>query len=171
MIPEEIIRFLEGATVAYGGTRDDKLVPQVYQVTGWIVAPDRQIITCLIPDDHSRTLARSFEDNGRFSLIVVGSTTGPRASNPPSPAVDSHECYQFKGDHVASRPANEADIAVSEQTSKRFQELFRPMFGFSEEGAAAYIRKPGVAITFRVREIFDQTPGPGAGRRIVPEEA
>lgn len=170
MIPDEIIRFLEGATIGYAGTRDDKLVPQIYQVSGWIVGPDRQTITCLIPDDHSKTLIRSLEDNGRLALLVVGSTTGPKASKPPSPAVDAHECYQFKGDFVGSRPAADADIPVADQTRKGFQELFMPLFGFSEEGSAAYIRKPGVAVTFRVREIFDQTPGPGAGRRIVPEE-
>jgi hypothetical protein len=171
MIPEEITRFLEGATVAYAGTRDDKLVPQIHQVSGLIVGPDRQTITCLIPDDHSETLIRSLEDNGRFALLVVGSTTGPKASKPPNPAVDYHECYQFKGDYVGSRRAADGDISVVYQTRRRFQELFRPLFGFSEEASAAYIRRSGVAVTFRVQEIFDQTPGPGAGRRIVPEEA
>ena len=110
-----------------------------------------------------------FEDNGRFALLVLGSPRGPKVSEPPSPATDYHECYQFKGDYVASQPAGDSHIRVAEQTRKRFQNLFNPLFGFSEEGSAAYIRKPGVAVTFKVREIFDQTPGPGAGRRIVPE--
>ena len=171
MIPDEIVRFLEGATLGVAATRNDKLVPRTHKVSGWIVGPDRQTITCLIPDDTSEILTTSLEDNGRFALLVVGSTTGPKASKPPSPAVDSHECYQFKGTYVASRPANDADIAVVDQTRERFQKLFIPLFGFSEEGSAAHIQKPSLAVSFRVREIFDQTPGPGAGRRIVPEDA
>ena len=170
MIPHEIKGFLEGATVGLAGTRDDKLVPRTHKVSGWIVGSDRQTITCFIPNDYARNLITSLEDNGRFALTVLGSTTGPKASNPPRPDVDAHECYQFKGTYVDSRPTNDADIAVVDQTRERFQKLFIPLFGFSEEGSAAHIRKPSLAVSFRVREIFDQTPGPGAGRRIVPEE-
>ena len=32
----------------------------------------------------------------------------------------------------------------------------------------AYIQVPGVAVEFEVREIYLQTPGPGAGTRLVP---
>jgi hypothetical protein len=41
---------------------------------------------------------------------------------------------------------------------------------YAEEMARAYALgvayQPGVAITFRVEEIFLQTPGPGAGTRL-----
>jgi hypothetical protein len=30
--------------------------------------------------------------------------------------------------------------------------------------------EPALAVEFDVREIYDQTPGPGAGRRLVPAE-
>ena len=46
----------------------------------------------------------------------------------------------------------------------------RPAKLFPEEFAAALIRaipyRPSVAITFRVEEVFLQTPGPGAGSKL-----
>lgn len=171
MIPAEIVRFLDGATVGFGATRDDKLIPQVYFIVGWTVGGDRQAITCLFPAQQSEELIPSLEDNGRFSFTVLGSTSGPRASNPPNPGVDFHECYQFKGDYVASRPANEADVTLVNQKGKQFKALFQPLFGFSEAACNARFRNPVLAVTFKVHEIYDQTPGPGAGARIRVEEA
>ena len=170
MIPEEIVKFLEGATVGIAATRDSNFVPHVHRVSGWIVGTDRQTITCLVPDQHGETLIPSLEDNAQLALTVVGSTTGPKASRPPTPAVDSHECYQFKGDYIGSRPSSDDDIALVGETRERFKNLYVPLFGFSEAAAAAFKGKPSLALSFTVREIYDQTPGPGAGRRVVPEE-
>jgi hypothetical protein len=33
---------------------------------------------------------------------------------------------------------------------------------------SAFILRPALAVEFEVREIFMQTPGPGAGTRLVP---
>jgi hypothetical protein len=170
MIPEEIVRFLEGATVGFGATRDDELVPQLHRAVGWRVGEDRRTITCLFPVDYSAKLIPSLEDNGRFSFTTLGSTTGPRVSHPPNPCVDFHECYQFKGDYVTSRPANEGDLPLVHRTAEQFKALFQPLFGFSDRACAARYGKPVLAVTFEVREIFDQTPGPGAGTRLKTEE-
>ena len=171
MIPDEIIRFLEGASVGHAGTRDENLVAHFHRVSGWIVGPDRQTITCLISKLHTKNLIPRLEHNKQLSLLVLASTTGPNASVPPQPAVDAHECYQFKGTFVGSRPLNEEDVTAFQECRERCVKLLQPMFGFTDEGAAAITIEPGLAVTFQVREIFNQTPGPGAGRRIVPEEA
>jgi hypothetical protein len=34
-----------------------------------------------------------------------------------------------------------------------------------------YIPPPELVVRLRIREIFLQTPGPGAGRRLVPPES
>jgi len=170
MVPEKIATFLDGATVGFGATRDGKLVPQVYFVVGWSCAEDRQAITCLFPAGRDEKLISSLEDNGQFSFTVLGSTSGPRASNPPNPGVDFHECYQFKGDYVASRPGNEGDLPLVRRKGEQFKALFQPLFGFSERACTARFRRPVLAVTFKVREIYDQTPGPGAGARIREEE-
>jgi hypothetical protein len=45
----------------------------------------------------------------------------------------------------------------------------RPIFSDAPEALLnALIRAPALAVEFEVREIFMQTPGPGAGARLVP---
>jgi len=80
----------------------------------------------------------------------------------------SHEAYQFKGTFLSSRPTDEADIARQEAFRLRFLDSLRQ--GYPEEIARplslGFAYRPGVAITFRVEEIFRQTPGPGAGEKL-----
>ena len=159
MIPDIIARFLEDeAMVAGGGTRDKGLIPHFHRVSGWIVSQDRQTITCSIPAEFTRDLISSLEDNGQFALTVG--------------EVASHEAYQFKGKYVDSRPCNEADLVAVEQSRERLVKVVRRLYGdfFGEEMLRDYILKPSIAIRFQVREIFLQTPGPGAGHRLVPPE-
>jgi hypothetical protein len=156
MIPEVIVLFLDRAIVAIAGTRDERIVPHVHRVSGWHCSRDRKTISCLISEEFTPGLVSSLEDNGQFSLTVC--------------EVPSHETYQFKGDYVSSRPSNEADVADFESCRTRFAQRLASLFGFPEEACAAFVPEPSIAVTFKVREIFVQTPGPAAGRRLVPRE-
>lgn len=156
MIPEVIALFLDRAIVAIGGTRDKGLVPHVHRVSGWRCSPDRKTITCLIPEAFASDLMSSLEDNGQFALTVC--------------EVPSHETYQFKGDYVSSRPSNEDDVVDFERCRRQFAERVAQLFGFPVEACGAFVPEPTIALTFQVREIFVQTPGPAAGRRLVPRE-
>jgi hypothetical protein len=156
VVPENIVRFLEGAIVAMAGTRDGNLVPHAHRVTGWHIAPDRKTMTCLIPETFTKHLAPSLKDNGQLALTVC--------------EVPSHETYQFKGDHVESRPVSGADLAVYERCRERYAARLGELYGLATETSQAYFPCPSVAVSFAVREIYLQTPGPGAGRRLVPGE-
>ena len=171
VIPSEIVKFLEGATVGIGATRDDGLVPELHRIQGWTVGEDGRSITCVFPKRHSHALIPSLENNREFSMLTLGSISGPRASQPPNPSVDFHECYQLKGLFVGARPAKDEDLPLVQATRDRFMALFQPMFGFSDAACAARFANPGLAITFEVLEIYDQTPGPGAGSKIFGERA
>ena len=170
MIPPEIVTFLEGASVAFAGTRNRDLIPAVHRVTGWTVGPDRQTMTCMIPKYFLKDLLSSLEENGQFAVTVTGSTTGPHRSNPPRPHTDAHETYQFKGKYVSSRPINDEDLKVHQLVRERFAKLFSPMLGGPEEKVREFVLQPDLAVTFQVNEIYIQTPGPNAGRRLVPPE-
>jgi hypothetical protein len=144
MIPGKIMKFLEeDATVAAGGTRSKHLIPHIHRVSGWSVGPDRQTISCSIPEEFTHDLLSSLADNGQFALTVE--------------QIGTHETYQFKGEYVGSRPPDEADVVSS-------------FYPYSEEQSRAYVMNPGIVISFKVREIFIQTPGPRAGHRLVPPE-
>jgi hypothetical protein len=156
MIPEKIAHFLESATVAMGGTRDDNFIPHAHRVSGWKMGPDEQTMTCLVAEGFTKNLLPSLEGNGHFALTVC--------------EVPSHETYQFKGSYIGSRPIEQEDLSVYENYRKRFVERVCGLFGFSEDTVRSYLPRPALAIDFRVREIYLQTPGPGAGTRVVPRE-
>jgi len=71
---------------------------------------------------------------------------------------------------VSSRPSNEGDVADFERCRGRFAERVASLFGFPVDASRAFVPEPSIAVTFQVREIFVQTPGPAAGRRLVPRE-
>jgi len=153
MIPGIIVEFLERASVAVAATRDRNLAPAVHRVSAWQVSDDHKEITCLIAADSTDHLLSSLEDNGEFALTVE--QIGP------------HETYQFKGKFIDSRPVRESDQAVYERCRQNFVEACLPRFGISEEALRRFIPEPALAVRFQVHDIFVQTPGPSAGRRLV----
>jgi len=119
MIPEKIIHFLDGATVAMGGTRDGNLVSRAHRISGWRVGPDDQTMTCLVAEGFTENLLASLEDNGQFAFTVCD--------------MPSHETYQFKGTYVGSRAIDENDLAVFDRYRRRFAERVSELFGFPED--------------------------------------
>lgn len=156
MIPDEILEFLKTATVGIGGTRDENLVPHVHRLSGWFVDPDGQTITCLIASPFTQDLIPSLEVNGQFALTVC--------------EVPSHVTYQFKGDYASVREYGGSDVAVFEQCRANLVDRGTNLFGFSEDACHAFCPEPSIAMSFKVREIYVQTPGPGAGRKLFPSE-
>lgn len=157
MIPGKIIRFLDTAGAAAAGTRNASLVPRIHKVSGWIVEPDGETMVCLIANTYTGQLTDNLDDNGRFTVTVVH--------------IVSHETYQFKGEYIDQRPVTPEDLSVFESVRRRCVEQvqsFDPSAG--EDIVAAHVVKPDTAVRFKVREIFLQTPGPGAGKRLYPPE-
>jgi hypothetical protein len=155
-VPGIIMDFLERATVGVAGTRDENLVPHLHRVSGWKVEPDCHAMTCLVPDAFSKHMMSSLEDNGHFTVTIE--EIGP------------HETYQFKGRYVSSRTCDEEDLLLHRQLRDRFGKVVSAKFGFAEDACRAFVLEPSIAVTFEVDEIFLQTPGPGAGRRLAPPE-
>jgi hypothetical protein len=89
---------------------------------------------------------------------------------PPSSHPDSsHETYQFKGRYVGDRALRPDDVEIVDRIRKRFVRSLRPIYAdVPEDALNAFVSDASLAIEFEVLEIFLQTPGPGAGTRIVP---
>jgi hypothetical protein len=161
MIPGKIVRFLEQyANVAFAGTRDAALVPYGHRVSGWRVGTDLRTLTALVPEPFTARLVESLQDNGVFAVTVE--------------EFPSHETYQFKGRYLRHRPAQPADVEIVDRIRARFVKALRPLYVDVPEALwKAFIQPPSLAVEFEVSEIYLQTPGPGAGARLVPapEEA
>lgn len=157
MIPGKIASFLEQrANVAVCGTRDEQLVPHVHRVSGWRVGPDLQTMECFVPEEFTEHLIDSLQNNGRIAVTME--------------EFPSHETYQFKGRYAAHRPLAPGDQAIYEQCRERFVRPVRSALGLPEHVLRAFALKPHLVVTFKVEEIYLQTPGPGAGTRLVPPQ-
>jgi hypothetical protein len=135
------------------GTRDAELRPAHSYATGAVVHDDRRTVTFFVTERRAKEILRNVEDNGRIALTIAQVT---------------HEAYQVKGSYVSSRPATEEDYAVQEAYRAKLwpslaqawpEEIVKPLI-------LGVVYRPSVAITFRVEEVFLQTPGPGAGDKL-----
>jgi hypothetical protein len=154
MIPDRVIKALEGPAFLQVATRDRTLMPMHVIAVGGVVHDDRQTVTVFVPTARAERMLPNLLDNGRVALGI---------------GMASHEAYQIKGTFVASRPTDDADRARQETYRAALfasaldagypEAIARPFtLGF------AYV--PGTAITFRAEEIYLQTPGPDAGARL-----
>jgi hypothetical protein len=156
MIPGKIVRFLEQyANVAFAGTRDRELVPYGHRVCGWRVGADLRTMTAFIPEEFRPRLIESLQENGELAVTVE--------------EFPSHETYQFKGRYIRDRDVLLDDIETVDRIRRRFVRSLRPIFaGAPDDLLLAVVSPPALAIEFEVLEIYLQTPGPGAGTRLIP---
>jgi hypothetical protein len=155
VIPDRVVEVLEGPAFVQVGTRDARLRPAHTYVVGAIAHADRTTVTFIVPEGRSARMLSDLQDNGRVALTM---------------SLASHESYQMKGTYLSSRPTGDQDVELQEAYRAKLYAAARQA-GFPEEIARpltlGFTYRPGVAITFRVEEIFRQTPGPGAGDRMV----
>jgi hypothetical protein len=158
MIPAKIVQFLAHANVAHAGTRDARLVPHGHSVCGWILAPDLRTLTVIVPEGAQAYLVESLEDNGQLAVTIE--------------KYPENETYQFKGQYLRHRAAVQSDVELVQGIRERFIQAVLPRAGELAEGALrSFIQRPALAVDMEVREIYVQTPGPGAGARVPVGEA
>jgi hypothetical protein len=159
-IPGVLLRFLDRASIAYAATQDGSGIPHLQWVCGWAAEPDPAHLAFFLAEPFPARLQRDVAACPRIALTIEN--IGP------------HETYQFKGDYAGSRPPGPAERVAFEGCRTRFVRAVREIetrFDFSEEPLARSMGEPASVVVLRVDEIFLQTPGPGAGRRLVPPEA
>jgi hypothetical protein len=149
MIPDRLVVFLHGPVLTWVATRDARLRPSVTWAFGARVAAATDQITALVPDVEAERTKRNLEQNGLVAFTAVEPL--------------SHEAYQFKGKLVEMRPSSEEERAVQDIHRSK---LIAHVAMFPRELFAGYELYPSTAVTFRVEDVFVQTPGPGAGRML-----
>ena len=159
-IPGVLLSFLGRASIAYAGTRDRALVPHFHWVCGWNPEHDPSCLAFYLAQPFEARLLQDVAECPRIALTVE--------------AIGPHETYQFKGDFAGSRRPGPEDRAISRQRCERFvrdAQAIEKRFDFPVEALSRYHGEPALVVTLKVQEIFLQTPGPGAGRRLVPPES
>lgn len=153
MIPDRVVEVLHGPAVMLVGTRDAGLRPAHTCAVGAVVHDDRRTVTFFVPESRSARLLSDLQDNGRIAFDF---------------GWVSHEAYQLKGTCLSSRPTTAEDVARQEAYRAKLLAAARQVYPdeIARPWALGFAYHPGVAVTFRVEEVFLQTPGPGAGTRM-----
>ena len=153
MIPDRVLEILSGPAIMFAGTRDAELRTAHTGAVGAVVHDDRRTVTFFVAESRAASLLKNLEDNGRVAFDF---------------GWVSHEAYQLKGTYVSSRPTNHEDHVRQEAYRMDLLAAYRQAYPdeIARPLALGLAYRPGVAVTFRVDEIYLQTPGPGAGTRM-----
>lgn len=150
-LPKELLELVEGGASIQVGTRDAKLRSECLRAVGAAVGADRSTLVVYVPSElAARTLA-NLEDNGAVAVTFS--------------QISNHKTLQVKGKLVTLRRARRSERALQERWLAAFAEQLH-MTGFSRRVARRLRYWPSLALELEIHELFAQTPGPGAGRRI-----
>jgi hypothetical protein len=152
-IPEDLVDFLESGISILVGTRDREMRPDAMRAVGARVSPGRDRITVFLPDASAERAAENLRDNGQIAVAF-------------SRPID-HYSIQIKGRVEDLRPAEDADRVVPDRYHAAYVEQLY-MVGLPRSLSQRMIVWPSLAVTFSVDDLFVQTPGPDAGKRLEP---
>jgi hypothetical protein len=153
-LPEDVKAFIERGASVMVGTRDSELVPELVRAWGPRISVDRTgVSVCVAMAAGARTIV-NLRDNGRVAVTFA------------LPA-DSH-AIQLWGRCIGTGRPRRDDLTAVQQHRNAFARLNAGLgvpLAFVE---ALWQRELAgspdmVTIRFVVEQIFNQTPGPGAG--------
>lgn len=143
--------------MGFAGTRDRDLVPSGCRVSAWRVHPDGHTMTLFIPEPLVARVIASLEENGQLAVTVGEHPT--------------HETYQLKGKYLSHRAVEVDDLPLVARFRERLVRAIRSEIppGVPEAFVGGFaVHDPAVAVDMEIREVYLQTPGPGAGGRLYP---
>lgn len=148
--------FVSGAVSINVASRDANFVPSVARAFGCRVAMDGGRVTVFLPSARAEGVLADLRLDGPVSVVFSRPTT--------------HRTLQVKGDGAEVRPLARGERDVMLDYARCFGEEIRALDWDDTfvRAMASGAGEDAVAVCFTPRAVFDQTPGPGAGRRVAP---
>jgi hypothetical protein len=155
LIESEVAAQLESpCSLLVGSVAADGLPDAIRAWGVELLGPDR--IRVLLAADSQRALD-NLADGGRIALTTTDFVT--------------MVSWQLKGRAATVEPASPTDRIRFDAFCAGCLAILSPLQGVPEETIARLIPADVVACEMVVEQVFDQTPGPGAGACIAPEAA
>ena len=153
LITADVAAFLPHRTSISVSARDAQNRPAVARALGIRVAGDHRSVTVYLSETHSAHVLQCLRDNGAIAVAVTRPST--------------HETLQLKGKVRAMTPMTADDqVAMVQYQDLIVDEIAK--VGYRREIVQAFFGGSGncVAVQFEPSLLFDQTPGPKAGRKL-----
>lgn len=150
-LSEDWVEFLESGVSMLVGSRNAELRPDCTRALGVTIGADRTTMTVFLNAALTQRMQADFADNGRIAATFSRPT--------------DHRTVQVKGRVLAVRPTSDADRAVQERYLGAFAEQVA-VVGLPRSVIRRVRVSPGIAVEVAIEDVYLQTPGPGAGRRL-----
>lgn len=145
--------FIQGPVSVVVSARDGNLVPDVLRGCGCRVSRDGRRVTVLVEPSRAGTVLDDIRANGMIAVVFSQPST--------------HRTLQVKGSDARVAAAGAEDLAAAQVHLASWVEDMQRI-GYSVPFARAVRGEPTeiVAVTFTPLAVFEQTPGPAAGRQL-----
>lgn len=155
-LDESRVAFLTGPVAISVASRDGSLTPSLARAYGCRVSADRRTVILFLSTARSESLLRDLRAAGPVAAVF----TRPK----------THQSMQLKATRADIRPLSPGDRELMHGWGANFDAEIRAL-GYKAHFADAF-RQPthddAVAVEFMPTAVFEQTPGPGAGKRLGP---
>lgn len=149
-IDDDLAAFVQKGVSAMLGTTDDTSFPDVTRVNGVAALDDRRLRILIATD--AATARANAVPGARVAVLVTELVT--------------YRSIQFKGAVLVVEAQRTAgDLALQDHHIASFVDA-APEVGIDPAKVPQFFVTDVVPLVVEVEELYDQTPGPGAGRRI-----
>jgi hypothetical protein len=151
MSTSRVHRCLEPGLSVIVGTADAHGVPSCCRGYAIRSDDDLQTLTVYVPVATSHEVIRSLAISKKLTVASVQTV--------------DHSATQVKGTAIETRLAREDEASFVSGRQEAFADAL-VVFGVPRRLARTLVHWPAFAVTLRVEEIYEQTPGPKAGTRL-----
>ncbi len=139
--------------VFWTATVGNNNICELSRVSGFIIEDDGEHITFFLPLQLFKLIEPTLKKNANMSFLMV--------------SVESFESYQIKGKYVSHKPCPEEDVDLYGIKIMRVIDIVSGM-GLNGNKVFGYLlEQPSIAITMHCSEMYEQTPKPGTGGKII----
>ena len=152
VLDQEAVAFIQSGVAVGVASRDDDLKPEFARGWGPEVSADGRSLRLCVTAAEGSPMRANLERNG---ALAVG-------FSPPTIA----RALQVKGVATRVDEPEAADLERAERHVRSFVAETEQIGASAELSRRMFVRTGLVAVQFSIDEVFDQTPGPTAGRRL-----
>ena len=151
MIDQQLAAFLQDGVGIHLGTRNARFEPNGARAISAKVAADGKHLEVFLAAVAAARVLPDLESNGLAAVVFAR-------------PVDERAC-QVKGTFVSSRAITDDERAASVAQWNAFLDNLE-YIGIPRTSADTWIHVADVAVRLKVTAVFEQTPGPDAGKAI-----
>jgi len=151
MIDSAVAAFVQEGIGIQIGTRNASLAPSGARATAVVVEPGGTHVVVFVPKVSAPHVLPNLRDNGQAAIVFVR-------------PVDERS-LQIKGTFVDARNATAKERRIVEAQWEGFMKQVE-MIGIPRAIFADWFIWPSLALRIKTTTVFDQTPGPNAGKAL-----